>query len=79
MEICLPSHNNDTLRLGTLNFDVWISSIGLDVILLTFDIDGSILFDHIEVVQRVRCRCIFDVSSGNTEASWRIIRMVPSR
>ena len=53
--------------------DVKLTSVGLDGLLLALDVDGTVTLVDLELGQRVKSRGILDVTSGDLEASCRVV------
>jgi len=53
--------------------DVKLTSVGLDGLLLALDVYGTVTLVDLELGQRVKSRSILDVTSGDLEASCRVV------
>ena len=76
MNVCLqdwysqPSDNDEFLRFCDLSFNVDTALAFFYRFFLTFDVDSSVLFLHIKVMQGGRTRGIFDITCADVEARY---------
>lgn len=68
------SNDNDVVFVFyAAALDVELASVGLDGLLLAFDVNSTVTLVDLELGEGVKSRGIFDVTSGNLEAGCRIV------
>ena len=71
------SNDNDVvLVFYAAALDVELASVGLDRLLLSLDVDGTVTLVDLKLGQRVKSRGILDVTSGNLEAGCRDVSVL---